>query len=88
VGIIEPALVFNPHLSALPLVFTIFGGRYQYYGPVLGALLLYPVDQLLFHSWLPRGHLALYGLIIVVTIFFLPQGVGTWLQKRLGFASS
>lgn len=83
IGLIEPALVFNLHLSALPLVLSIFGGRFQYYGPILGALVLYPLDQLLFHSWLPAGHGALYGLVIVVTLLFFPHGIGAWLQQKL-----
>ncbi|HBD08725.1 MAG TPA: hypothetical protein DCZ69_10740 [Syntrophobacteraceae bacterium] len=86
VGLIEPGLVFSLHLSALPLILTMFGGRCHSLGPVLGALLLYPVDQLVFHPWLPAGHLALYGLVIVITVFFLPQGIATWLQQRLRHA--
>jgi branched-chain amino acid transport system permease protein len=81
-GFIEPSLVFSLHFSALPLVLSIFGGRYQAFGPFLGALIIYPMDQLLFHSWLPAGHAALYGLVIVVTILFFPQGLGEWLQSK------
>ena len=81
-GSIEPALVFSLHFSALPLVLSIFGGRYQALGPFLGALILYPADQLLFHSWLPAGHAALYGLVMVVAILFFPHGIGEWIQKK------
>jgi branched-chain amino acid transport system permease protein len=82
-GLIEPSLVFSLHLSAMPLVLSIFGGRYQFYGPVLGSLILYPADQLLFHSWFPSGHGALYGLMIVLTLFLFPSGIGAWLQQKL-----
>jgi branched-chain amino acid transport system permease protein len=82
IGLIEPALVFNLHISALPLVLSIFGGRFQRAGPLLGALILYPMDQLLFRSMLPAGHTALYGLVIMATVLFFPQGVGAWLQRR------
>lgn len=88
VGLIEPSLVFTLHWSALPLVLTMFGGRCHAWGPVLGTLILYPLDQLVFHPWLPAGHLALYGLAILVTVFFFPQGVATWLQQRLRSASN
>lgn len=83
VGLIEPGLVFSLHLSALPLILTMFGGRCHACGPLLGAVLLYPLDQLVFHPWLPAGHLALYGLAIVITVFFFPQGLATWFQQRL-----
>lgn len=88
IGLIEPALVFNLHISALPLVLSIFGGRYQFYGPILGALLLYPLDQILFHSWLPVGHGALYGIVIILTLLFFPHGIGTWIQQRTESASN
>lgn len=82
IGLIEPALVFSLHLSALPLVLSIFGGRYQCYGPILGALLLYPLDQLVFQPWLPTGHAAIYGLVIILTIFFFPRGITGWSRQR------
>jgi branched-chain amino acid transport system permease protein len=81
-GTIEPSLVFSLHFSALPLVLSIFGGRYQAFGPFLGALILYPADQLLFHSWLPAGHAALYGLVMVIAILFFPHGIGEWVQQK------
>ena len=85
VGLLEPSLVFNLHISAMPLVLSIFGGRYQYYGPILGALILYPLDQLIFHPWLPAGHSALYGVVIMLTILFVPHGIAAWLQQRFKF---
>lgn len=81
-GSIEPSLVFSLHFSALPLVLSIFGGRYQAFGPFVGALILYPADQLLFHSWLPAGHAVLYGLVMIVAILFLPHGIGEWIQRK------
>ncbi len=81
-GLIEPALVFSLHISALPLVFSIFGGRYQFFGPILGALTLYPLEQLMLQPRLPSGHAAIYGLMIMITIFFLPRGLAAWFGNR------
>ncbi len=81
-GLIEPALVFSLHLSALPLVLSIFGGRFHFLGPLLGALLLYPLDQLVLQPYLPMGHAAIYGVVIIATIFFWPRGLTTCLSKR------
>jgi branched-chain amino acid transport system permease protein len=81
-GILEPPLVFTLHLSALPLVFSIFGGRYHLLGPALGALLLYPVDQLLLRPWLPTGHGAVYGVMVILALLFFPRGVAAWLERR------
>ncbi len=78
-GLIEPALVFSLHISALPLVFSIFGGRTQVLGPILGALILYPLEQIFLQPLFPTGHAAVYGLVIILTIFFFPQGIAAWL---------
>jgi len=83
IGLIEPSMVFSLHISALPLVLSIFGGRYQTLGPVLGALILYPLDQLVFRSIFPVGHAFLYGLVIITTLIFFPNGVAGWLQQRV-----
>jgi len=78
-GLVEPALVFNLHLSVLPLVFCIFGGSTKVWGPVLGAFILYPLEQLCLLPLFPMGHSAVYGLVIILTIFFFPQGIAAWL---------
>jgi branched-chain amino acid transport system permease protein len=81
-GLVEPPLVFNLHLSALPLIFSIFGGRRRFYGPILGALILYPLEQLVFQPLFPMGHAAVYGVVIILTIFFFPQGISGWSERR------
>lgn len=78
-GLVEPALVFNLHLSVLPLIFSIFGGSLRVLGPVLGAFILYPLEQLVLLPLFPMGHSAVYGLVIILTIFFFPKGIAAWL---------
>jgi branched-chain amino acid transport system permease protein len=80
-GLVEPALVFNLHLSVLPLVFSIFGGSARVLGPVLGAFILYPLEQLFLMPLFPMGHSAIYGLVIILTIFFFPKGIAAWLPS-------
>ncbi|HAY23417.1 MAG TPA: hypothetical protein DCY27_14910 [Desulfobacterales bacterium] len=81
VGLIEPAMVFNLQLAAFPLVLSLFGGRYAVLGPIIGALTLYPLDQLVLQPWLPQGHAAIYGLVIILTIFFFPRGLASWFSR-------
>jgi branched-chain amino acid transport system permease protein len=80
-GLVEPALVFNLHLSILPLVVSIFGGRTRVLGPVLGVFILYPLEQLFLLPLFPMGHSAVYGLVIILTIFFFPKGIAAWLPS-------
>ncbi len=79
-GFVEPPVVFSTHLSAMPLVLSILGGRFRWFGPALGALVLYPLDQLVLHPVLPAGHAAVYGLVIVASVLFFPKGLG--LRKK------
>lgn len=81
-GLIEPSMVFSLQIAAFPLILSFFGGRYAALGPILGALVLYPLDQLVLQPWFPQGHAAVYGLVIILTIFFFPQGVVAWLWQR------
>jgi branched-chain amino acid transport system permease protein len=79
---IEPGMVYALHFSAIPLIFAICGGRFTIIGPALAALILYPLDQFLFHPLLPAGHEFLYGVVIILAILFLPSGF--WGQLRKG----
>jgi branched-chain amino acid transport system permease protein len=78
---IEPGMVYGLHFSAIPLIFAICGGRFTVIGPALAALVLYPLDQFLFHPLLPAGHEFLYGAVIILAILFLPSGFWGQLQK-------
>ncbi len=71
---VEPSLVYGLHFSAMPMIFAICGGRFTVLGPPLAALVLYPIDQFIFHPLLPAGHEFLYGAIIILAILFMPSG--------------
>ena len=79
---IEPGLVYGLHFSAIPMIFAICGGRYTIVGPALAALVLYPLDQFVFHPLLPAGHEFLYGAIIILAILFMPSGLWGQLRKE------
>jgi len=82
VGFVEPSIVFSLHFSAMPLVLSLFGGREHLYGPLIGGLILYNLDQFLMVPLFPEAHRALYGIAIFVTIWFFPKGILAW-TKRL-----
>jgi len=71
---IEPSLVYGLHFSAIPMIFATCGGRFTILGPALAAMVLYPVDQFIFHPLLPAGHEFLYGAILILTVLFVPDG--------------
>ncbi len=75
VGYIGPELVYGIHFSALPMILSICGGRFTILGPALAALTIYPVDQFIFHPLFPAGHEFFYGLVLILTVLFLPKGI-------------
>jgi branched-chain amino acid transport system permease protein len=78
---IGPGLVYGIHFSAIPMIFAICGGRFTIIGPALAALILYPVDQFVFHPLLPSGHEFLYGVVLILTVLFMPAGFWGSLRK-------
>ncbi len=78
---IEPGLVYGLHFSAVPMIFAICGGRFTILGPAVAAMVLYPVDQFVFHPLLPAGHEFLYGAVLILAVLFMPNGFWGRLRK-------
>ncbi len=73
-GFVTPESSFNLDFTLLPLAMALLGGIYGTLGPVVGALLLGVVSEYL-KLYIPYGHLILYGIIIVIVILYMPQGI-------------
>ncbi|MBW1982874.1 MAG: branched-chain amino acid ABC transporter permease [Deltaproteobacteria bacterium] len=78
---IEPDLVYSLRFSTVPMIFALCGGRFTALGPALAALLIYPLDQFVFHPLLPAGHEFVYGLVLIITILFMPEGLWSKLRR-------
>lgn len=75
---VEPASVFSPAYSINGLLCAVIGGAGTVMGPLLGALLITPlaeVSKLIFRG-LPGFDLMLFGLILIVAVRYLPNGLG------------
>ncbi len=97
-GIVNPS-VLSPDISLLPLLMVILGGAGTLYGAIIGAVIIQSLNFVLssrefvdnVKGWFLVGPilehwLLLLGLIYVLIVLFLPQGVvGTW---RIKFGSS
>jgi branched-chain amino acid transport system permease protein len=75
IGFLEPDYAFNGVWVTLPIIAAIFGGYRTIWGPVLGALTVYLVDQLVFKNLIPSGHQLILGGLLVVMIIFSPRGL-------------
>jgi len=80
-GFVSPEGSFSVDFTLLPIAMALLGGMHSTWGPVVGAVVLGVVSEFL-KLQIPYGHLMVYGIIIVVSILFFPQGiVGTLGQK-------
>jgi len=71
---IEPETAFNVHISVEAQLMPLIGGLYTFTGPILGAFVLTLMTEYLRVSF-GRGYLIFYGIILVVTMLFLPGGI-------------
>ncbi|WP_249931180.1 branched-chain amino acid ABC transporter ATP-binding protein/permease [Ramlibacter sp. 2FC] len=76
--IVTPHSVFGMLVSAQALIFTMFGGVGRIAGPVLGALILLPLGELLnatLGARLPGIQGVIYGAAIILIVLMAPEGV-------------
>lgn len=74
-GFFYPSGVFDlTEFSVLVIIFLIFGGRGTYIGPIFGTVILFFVYQYLL-EYFPSYYLLVFGLLIILVILFLPDGV-------------
>jgi branched-chain amino acid transport system permease protein len=85
---IDPAITFGPSVSIQGLLQAIVGGAGTVLGPVLGAFVLTPVSELSRAAMRGRAgvDVMVYGLILILVISFLPQGLMGWARRRRGRA--
>ena len=77
---IDPRIAFNPLLSFMPVLMAIFGGMGQLYGPVIGAAIFTYLEEILI-TRLPYYYMLIFGIIMVVAILYLPNGLVGLIQK-------
>ncbi len=80
---IIPYEVFGLGISIACLVMPIFGGLYTIVGPIIGTILIKAIEEYLRVTF-SYGHQIAYGLILVVVVLFLPEGLlGLWKRRIL-----
>lgn len=77
---IDPYIAFNPLFSFMPVLMAIFGGIGQFYGPIVGAAVFAYLEEVLITKF-PYYYMLLFGLILVIVILFLPNGLAGLIQK-------
>jgi branched-chain amino acid transport system permease protein len=77
---IDPRIAFNPTLSFLPVLMAIFGGMGQLFGPVIGAAIFSYLEEFLITKF-PYYYMLIFGIIMVVAILYLSDGLVGLTQK-------
>ncbi len=79
---VEPESTFSANFLLLPMSMALVGGIYSTLGPIIGAVVLGLASEYL-KLIMPYGHLIIYGLILVLTIMFLPRGIYGTVVNRI-----
>jgi branched-chain amino acid transport system permease protein len=83
VGSVYPEPAFNPAFDITTALMAFSGGVGTVVGPLLGALLVTPLQQWLDLQFGGQGvNLMIFGALFLVTILVLPRGIVPSLQQR------
>ncbi len=71
---IDPEAVFFILVTIYMKIFAMFGGKGTVIGPIIGAVILYSVQEL---TWVhfPTAHLITFGIFIILVARFMPRGL-------------
>lgn len=80
---ISPDKVFGANISVVIAVICIIGGRGTLWGPILGAALLLPAEEIAraVTDGMVGADMLLYGLLLMIVIRVQPQGVVAILKQ-------
>jgi branched-chain amino acid transport system permease protein len=82
-GYIDPKVVFSLHdISIVTIMVVMVGGVVTYWGPVVGALIMVFLAELIrSNPGLGAAHQTLFGILLIFIIIFLPNGIVGDFQK-------
>jgi branched-chain amino acid transport system permease protein len=82
ISYIHPDVVFDINMSILIVLMALFGGGRSWSGPLIGAVLLTMVNELLSTFIKPEIARMIYGAMFMAVILFMPDGMIVFLRRR------
>lgn len=79
-GFIFPTTVFSVDITITLILIAILGGIGTVWGPVLGTLILIPLQELFWLEF-PTLHIILYGIFLIGVIILMPEGIISRLKE-------
>jgi branched-chain amino acid transport system permease protein len=81
-NVVDTETAFNTLITAKTVIYAVAGGLGTVTGPVVGAIFMVWLDELIWRRF-PLLNLLLLGAATVLLVLFLPRGiVGTLLRRR------
>jgi branched-chain amino acid transport system permease protein len=80
-GYFEPSQAFNPSISLSMITMAVIGGTDDAFGPLIGAAALVILSELLWAN-APELYMVILGLLLVVFVMWLPNGLEGLLRDR------
>jgi branched-chain amino acid transport system permease protein len=80
-GYIEPISVFPLIITITMIVMVLFGGKGTIWGPVLGAVILFGFQEIVWAQFIYL-HQLLFGAIIAAVVLVMPRGILGVLQQK------
>jgi branched-chain amino acid transport system permease protein len=81
-NVVDTETAFNTLTTAKTVIYAVAGGLGTVTGPVVGAVAMVWLDELIWRQF-PRLNLLILGVATVLLVLFLPRGiVGTLLRRR------
>jgi branched-chain amino acid transport system permease protein len=81
INFLEPEYAFSALWVTIPIVAAIFGGYRTITGPIVGAVVVYLIDQLFVKNIIPSGHQLVLGAVLVAMIVASPDGLLPLVRK-------
>ncbi|HEJ83691.1 MAG TPA: branched-chain amino acid ABC transporter permease [Desulfobacteraceae bacterium] len=77
---IDSGIAFYMLYSFMPVLMAIFGGMGQLYGPIIGSAIFTYLEEFLITRF-PEVYMLIFGVILVIAILYLPDGLVGLIQK-------
>ncbi len=80
-GFIDPPTAFSPVMELTTIAIVLLGGMGTVLGPLVGAIVLSVVNELLWARF-PEYYLAIVGTLLLLAVLYMPRGIVNLGMKR------
>ncbi len=76
-GYIDPKVVFALHdISIITIMIVMVGGVATYWGPIIGSIIMIILSEIIRNiKGIEAAHQTLFGILLILIIIFLPNGI-------------